>query len=189
MALIHCPECASDISDKAPQCPTCGYPIRSVLSSESEESVIYEIHPSRVPVLLMMGVVVAYFLLICIPLQRIAGMVGLAWLLLFLLLAATAVLDLRRVCTLYTLTTQRIRVKAGILSRVERTIPITKIQNVTAGYTMLQRILGIGDVIIESAAERSGWVWFAGVDSPLAYANRILEVVRGTNHPQPTGRA
>jgi TRAP-type C4-dicarboxylate transport system permease small subunit len=27
MALIKCPECDSEISDKAPSCPKCGYPI------------------------------------------------------------------------------------------------------------------------------------------------------------------
>lgn len=27
MALIKCPECGRDISDKAQSCPTCGYPI------------------------------------------------------------------------------------------------------------------------------------------------------------------
>lgn len=28
MALIRCPECSSDISDKAWSCPKCGYPMR-----------------------------------------------------------------------------------------------------------------------------------------------------------------
>jgi uncharacterized membrane protein YvbJ len=27
MALIPCPECAHQVSDKAPSCPSCGYPI------------------------------------------------------------------------------------------------------------------------------------------------------------------
>jgi len=27
MALIHCPECGKEVSDLAPQCPACGYPI------------------------------------------------------------------------------------------------------------------------------------------------------------------
>lgn len=33
MALIKCPECGKEISDKANSCPNCGYPIES-LSSE-----------------------------------------------------------------------------------------------------------------------------------------------------------
>ncbi len=28
MALINCPECNSQVSDKARECPECGYPIK-----------------------------------------------------------------------------------------------------------------------------------------------------------------
>lgn len=28
MALIKCPECGKEISDKAPACPNCGIPLR-----------------------------------------------------------------------------------------------------------------------------------------------------------------
>lgn len=29
MAIIKCPECGKEISDKAKQCPSCGYPIEA----------------------------------------------------------------------------------------------------------------------------------------------------------------
>lgn len=29
MALIPCPECGSEVSDKAPSCPKCGFPLAS----------------------------------------------------------------------------------------------------------------------------------------------------------------
>lgn len=29
MALMKCPECAREVSDKAPACPSCGHPIAS----------------------------------------------------------------------------------------------------------------------------------------------------------------
>ncbi len=28
MSIMHCPECARDVSDQAASCPHCGYPIR-----------------------------------------------------------------------------------------------------------------------------------------------------------------
>ena len=34
MALIKCPECKGDVSDKASACPTCGYPIKKRMSDE-----------------------------------------------------------------------------------------------------------------------------------------------------------
>jgi uncharacterized membrane protein YvbJ len=30
MALINCPECGTEVSDKADKCPKCAYPIKSV---------------------------------------------------------------------------------------------------------------------------------------------------------------
>lgn len=33
MAIIKCPECAKSISDKAPSCPACGYPISNITTN------------------------------------------------------------------------------------------------------------------------------------------------------------
>lgn len=38
MALIHCPECNHEISDKAVACPHCGYPIKEGCSSARKSS-------------------------------------------------------------------------------------------------------------------------------------------------------
>ena len=34
MALIKCPECQSEVSDKAKTCPKCGYPIDEIAKNE-----------------------------------------------------------------------------------------------------------------------------------------------------------
>lgn len=39
MALIKCPECGRDISDKAQSCPACGYPVISIASQQKTFSV------------------------------------------------------------------------------------------------------------------------------------------------------
>lgn len=38
MALIKCPECGKEISDKAPQCIHCGCPINNKVDSNTEET-------------------------------------------------------------------------------------------------------------------------------------------------------
>ena len=48
MALISCPECSSQVSDKAPACPKCGVPIAS-----TPRDVL--IHFDRAPQLLNIG--------------------------------------------------------------------------------------------------------------------------------------
>jgi hypothetical protein len=42
MALINCPECGAEISDKAPQCPKCGTPIASAPKSVSVRFPVVE---------------------------------------------------------------------------------------------------------------------------------------------------
>ena len=42
MALIHCPECDKEISDKAQTCPHCGYELHSVLPPAPKKSDLSE---------------------------------------------------------------------------------------------------------------------------------------------------
>lgn len=45
MALIKCPECGRDISDKAVVCPGCGYPVGDIIDSRTdEERIVDEIY-------------------------------------------------------------------------------------------------------------------------------------------------
>ncbi|MDB6040693.1 MAG: Zinc-ribbon protein [Verrucomicrobiales bacterium] len=37
MALIKCPECSNDVSDKASSCPKCGYPIQSAIPLQTPD--------------------------------------------------------------------------------------------------------------------------------------------------------
>ena len=37
MALIKCPECSKEISDKAESCPQCGYPVADYLKKLEED--------------------------------------------------------------------------------------------------------------------------------------------------------
>lgn len=37
MALIKCPECGRQVSDKASKCPQCGFPIRESMGANGKE--------------------------------------------------------------------------------------------------------------------------------------------------------
>lgn len=39
MALIKCPECGKEISDKASSCPSCGYPINNIKVETEQDRV------------------------------------------------------------------------------------------------------------------------------------------------------
>lgn len=78
----------------------------------------------------------------------------------------------RRMITLR-LHDDHLTLETGFLSRTRRTVDMAKIQDVTVRQTLGQRLLGVGDLMLESAGE-SGAMGIANVDSPRAIADQIL---------------
>jgi uncharacterized membrane protein YdbT with pleckstrin-like domain len=75
---------------------------------------------------------------------------------------------LRRAGVDYVLTTHRIRIRRGILSRREQSTRIDRVQNINTDQRLLDRILGIGAVEFETAGTEARWATFrfAGVADP-----------------------
>jgi len=83
----------------------------------------------------------------------------------------------------FTVTNLRIVVRRGIISRVEQTTAIARIQNITTRQSIVQRLLGIGDVEFDTAggdlAEAD--FRFAGVANPGEIVRRIDYDLRETH--------
>ena len=47
MALIICPECGKEISDKAKCCIHCGYPLEEAAQKQPEEDRYWEVNPDQ----------------------------------------------------------------------------------------------------------------------------------------------
>jgi uncharacterized membrane protein YdbT with pleckstrin-like domain len=60
---------------------------------------------------------------------------------------------LRWKTTSYELTTRRLRLRRGILSRSGRDFPLIRISDVSFSHRLLDRLLGCGRLIVESAGE------------------------------------
>lgn len=60
---------------------------------------------------------------------------------------------LRWVTTTYTLTNRRFVMRHGILSRAGRDIPLTRVNDVSFHHSLIERMLGTGTLVIESAGE------------------------------------
>src|SRR3990172_1252314 len=91
---------------------------------------------------------------------------------------------IRRIETLYTVTDQRILIRKGILSRSEKSAHIDRVQNVTTTQSVLDRMLRVGDVDLDTAGTDDYEFKFAGVNGPRdlreliakAYGTRIQEL-------------
>ena len=83
--------------------------------------------------------------------------------------------------TKMTITATRLTLESGLLSRFTRTVDLLKIQDVAVRQTLGQRILGVGDLSLETAGETS-MLGMHNVDRPREVADLILA---GSARPNP----
>jgi uncharacterized membrane protein YdbT with pleckstrin-like domain len=127
--------------------------------SEGEQFVL-RLHPHwktllRPSFILVLIVVAAVALLVLLPTghnlaaARIA--IGAAALLAAIIWCAVPLL--RWKTTSYELTTRRLRLRAGILTRTGRDFPLIRISDVSFSHGLIDRLLGCGRLVVESAGE------------------------------------
>ena len=93
----------------------------------------------------------------------------------FLVLFALDVLVgfVRRVSTRYTITTQRLRIERGLLSKHVQQTRIERVQNVNTNQTFVSRILRVGTVDFDTAGTDDSDFTFTGVGNP----HEVVEAV------------
>jgi uncharacterized membrane protein YdbT with pleckstrin-like domain len=84
---------------------------------------------------------------------------------------------LKRVMTRYLITTRRLQIRRGILSkRVEET-RVERVVDVTIHQSVLSRMLAIGDVDFDNASAQQGDLFrFAGIAHPQQITDAINQV-------------
>lgn len=81
----------------------------------------------------------------------------------------------------YTLTDAKIEIDQGLISRTTRNVPLRTIQDVTVSATVVQRMLGFGDLIIDNASDEAGKIALKNIDSPKKHADVLLKQMRRLN--------
>jgi uncharacterized membrane protein YdbT with pleckstrin-like domain len=130
------------------------------------EEIIYEGHPSWRSILAyylkgLLGALVAGA--IGYALDGIGLAIGVFLLVEALVLAAGFI---RRFATVYTITTQRLRIKHGIIARHVQQTDIERVQNVNTNQSVLERLLQVGTVDFDRAGPGDSDFKFAGVEDP-----------------------
>src|SRR4051794_40991645 len=130
------------------------------------EEVVFEGHPSWRALLgyyvpatvgpIVVGVIVA------LAVSTVIGvLVALALLVLLLLYGFV-----KRMATVYMVSSQRLYIRQGILSKRVQQTRIDRVQNVNTEQTFLQRILRVGTVDFDTAGTDDGDFRFVGISSP-----------------------
>ena len=98
----------------------------------------------------------------------------------------TAVRHVGRMTSRLTVVGDHIKWESGLLSRSTRVMELAKVQDVRVDQSLGQRIVGIGDLSLETAGESSRIV-MRSVDRPHAAAEHILGLARAQRQPPAQG--
>jgi uncharacterized membrane protein YdbT with pleckstrin-like domain len=190
---MFCIKCGTQNPDDAVYCKKCGAlldaeektrvarresgsPAAQAESAEHEK--IFSIGPT------LKFVYVGYIAAIggAIIFVGILGLIGLtAWIAVLLglaLLLIPAYYHFKNKLINYTLTDTTIEIDSGLISRTTRNVPLRRIQDVTVSASVMQRMLGFGDIIIDNASEDGGKVVLDNINNPREYADILLKQMR-----------
>lgn len=136
------------------------------LNLSAGEQVIFEGHPSWRAILgfYLKGILVAAALGV---IAKLLDGNGTAFLVILVVIALTVVIGfVKRVATTYTITSRRLNIKRGIVSREIQETRLERVQNVNFSQSVYQRLMQIGDVDFDTAATDDYNFVFSGVADP-----------------------
>jgi uncharacterized membrane protein YdbT with pleckstrin-like domain len=154
----------------------------------ADENLIHDLHPHWkaliTPVITLVLVLgIGGFVASAIPGGTHQGQERLAVLVVGLVLLGFYALRpfLRWVTTHFVITDRRVLVRTGVLSRTGRDVPLSRINDITFSHTFLERLLGCGTLVIESAGER-GQVTMTEVPKVERVQRELYDLVERTDN-------
>lgn len=114
-----------------------------------------------------------------------SGHVEVGWVIVVVLVVFVAMIaagQLRRLAISYSVTNQRLTIETGLLSRELHQTRLERVQNVNSIQSLAGRLLGIGTVEFDTAAEAGFDFSFRGVGDPrgiVRAVDRALHELRG----------
>ncbi|HRH41180.1 MAG TPA: PH domain-containing protein [Pyrinomonadaceae bacterium] len=199
---MFCHKCGASNSDDANFCQKCGYQftdeeltkiattpkklVEEKLVEEEDERKVFSIRPTLLFVKIgYVGAVVCAFLLVVL-LYYIDKLIftnpTIPWWFSVLaglsLLLVPAFYHLKQKTVLYTLTDSKIEIDEGFIFQNSRNVPLRSIQDVSVSSTIIQRMLGFGNLVIDNASEDGGKVILKNINTPKKYADMLLKEMR-----------
>jgi uncharacterized membrane protein YdbT with pleckstrin-like domain len=110
-----------------------------------------------------------------------SGKVKVVWVVVVVLIGFVIVLIvglIRRIRTTYTITNRRLTINLGILSRELHETRLERVQNVNSSQSVIERILRIGSVDFDTAAEAGYDFTFRGVANPHKIVRTVDQALR-----------
>jgi uncharacterized membrane protein YdbT with pleckstrin-like domain len=197
---MFCTKCGANNSDEAIYCQKCGTlleaeeetriarqrvesPVQRVdLSAPDDERSVFSISPT------MMFVKLGYILaalggVLLVALMALLGAgYAISIPIAFLLFLIPAFYHLRQKTVRYTLTDSKVELDEGFIFQNSRNVPLRSIQDVSVSSTILQRMLGFGNLVIDNASDDGGKIILKNINTPKKYADLLLKQMRLLDH-------
>ena len=158
MALIECPECRKPVSTAARVCPNCGYPVADKLAQNPATGAASPT-PEHAEVLAEVR----------------ASWWGYFWhLFFFWLIVPPIIAYFRRNSTVLRIFPNRIALTRGLMSKSYRDYNPRDIRSIDIDQSFFQRIVGIGDLTISTAAAAEGAEQIKSIPDPKGVRDLIL---------------
>lgn len=138
-----------------------------------EDEIIFQITPAFWEVGTQYVVTLVLSLVITVVIVFVAGPLWLILPFIAALLVKPVYSHIQHNHTVYTLTTAKIEIEGGVFSRTAQNIPLHHVQDVTVSETFKERLIGIGDILIDSAA-LDHKIPMNNISNPRKYAELIL---------------
>jgi uncharacterized membrane protein YdbT with pleckstrin-like domain len=155
------------------------------MDASSEERVLFHGHPCWRSILDLyvkgwLATVIAGVLVAAVT-DIAAGQVEVGWVIAAVAVSLGVVLVagfVRRKRTLYTITTQRLTIRTGLVARDVQETRLDRIQNVNSRQSVLERILGVGTIDFDTAAGAEYNFAFHGLAEPAKVVRTVDQALR-----------
>jgi len=75
------------------------------------------------------------------------------------------------------LTRRSIVRRTGVFTKEERAVPLNQVQDISISYGIVRRLLGHGDIRIETAGSSNTEIIMKNVDKPEEFRARVFEMI------------
>jgi len=149
----------------------------------SDERALYEGRPSWRALIAFYVTGIGLAIAVVVILGLLADELGLAVAIGAVIVALTLVIGyLRRIATKYLITTQRLRITRGIVSKNVQETRLERVQNVNYQQGVIDRLLGVGNVDFDTAGTDDSefrFEWVNGPEDVVRAVDRAVEETHG----------
>ncbi|HZP45413.1 MAG TPA: PH domain-containing protein [Candidatus Binataceae bacterium] len=170
---MRCGQCGADLAQGATFCSRCGTRVMQPRPAEVREYALSRILPSWWHFTRELLVAFALFLggAYCLGVPHLDNRVGLALVLLAVVVFGMAALARRS--TSWSLTSDRLIERRGTFANRRREMELADVRSIEVDQSFFQRLLGLGDVAVASAASAEFLIRLSDIPNPEEVAEML----------------